>query len=151
MIEALQDQLDREPLTAQPPELAPLPAGRAPAVRRALALLGGVASARAVAATLVEAGGPALTVRQVREALRGRSLTALGGGYFALPDAVERPILPWLRRRLERLGARPIDQVVDEIMARWPHGDPAAIAAWLRQDPSGVVVTDGLVHAPAQR
>jgi len=89
-------------------------------------------------------------VRQVREALRGGVVVALGGGFHALPGAVDPPLLPWLQARLSRLGPLPEDQVVADILARWPHGDPAAVHAWLRQDPAGISVVDGVVRRPVR-
>lgn len=129
----------------------PKAVGPAARTRRALAGLGGVASARAVAAAVALDGGDALSVRQVREALRGRDVRVLGGGYLALGGAPGGLLLPWVRARLRAGEALPLDQVVDEILARWPHGDAVAVRAWLHQDPPGLAVIDGRVRAPGRR
>lgn len=119
-------------------------------VHAALESLRGCASARAVAARVAEQGGPPLSTRQVREALRQGDVTGLGGGYFALPHCADRPIAPWLRQRLTRLGPLAVDRVVEDVLARWPHGDGPAVRAWLHQDPPGVVVQAGVVRLPGQ-
>lgn len=131
---------------ASPPD-APRP-GVAARCRQALRDLGGIASARAIAARVEADGGGRLGTRRVKEALRGGEVCSLGGGYLALDGGRSEPLLPWLLRRLERAGPLPVEAVVTLALGRWPHGDPRAIEAWLRQDPRGLVVVDGVVRAP---
>lgn len=107
-----------------------------------------MASARAIAERVEADGGGRLSPRRVKEALRGGEVRALGGGFLALAGSRREPLLPWLRRRLERDGPQPVEVVVALALGRWPHGDPRAVEAWLRQDPPGLVVVDGTVRAP---
>lgn len=145
-VEALRTALDGEPLSAEAPVPGPLPDSRRARALHALALLGGVASARAIARQLEDLGDAGLDARAVREALRGAELRRLGGGYLALPGAVDPDLEPWLRGRLRRLGPRGVDDLVVDVLARWPHGDAAAVRSWLYQDPPGVAVVDGVAR-----
>ncbi len=124
----------------------PAPQGIAANARQCLALLGGVAGAGAIARLVSERTGRSVSARRVREALRHGDIVALGAGFYALPHATDPPLLPWLQSRLRRLGPRSVDDLVADIMARWPHGDPVAVRAWLTQDPPGVAVTLGIAR-----
>lgn len=146
VVEQLEDELAREPLSAQPVQPGPPPRSRAARCRYALGLLGGVASARAIADQLALLGEPGVSARQVREALRTSDLRRLGAGYLALDEAVDLDLAPWLRGRLHRLGPRSVDDLVADVLARWPHGDASAVRTWLFQDPPGVVVVDGIAR-----
>ncbi|RME22711.1 MAG: hypothetical protein D6798_15190 [Deltaproteobacteria bacterium] len=120
--------------------------GIAANARQCLALLGGVAGAAAIARLVSQRTGRAVRARAVREALRHGDVVALGAGFYALPQATELPLLPWLHSRLRRLGPRSVDDLIADILARWPHGDAVAVRAWLTQEPPGITVVDGVAR-----
>lgn len=119
-------------------EALPLPTrSLAARLRAALAEAGGVAGSLHLAAAVGLASG-----REVRAVLRGSRVQNLGAGYLALPATVEVPVDRWLTAWILRSGPISVETAISLVLAQYPHGDAAAVRAWLHQEP-GRLRVDG--------
>ena len=131
----------RQPIDLRPAEPGgePSPSETSPA--QILAGLGGLASSQAIAERI----DPVPTLREMRDRLKDwDGIRKLGGGFFALRDHPAPLLGEWLSHWL---GARrlPETEVLDAILAAWPHGHGPSIRAWMHQDPGPVRVGQGEV------
>ncbi len=113
---------------------------RGPSAREVLVSLGGIASARAIADRLGELTGTPVSVRTVRDRLRHArgAVRKLGAGYFALGDQEAQPVLRWAENWLAERGEATVDELVDAILAAYPHGHRLSITAWAHQEPGRI-------------
>lgn len=116
--------------------------------REALAELGGIAGARAVADYLTEHLGKPVSVRQVRDRFRntGGAVRKLGAGYFATRERKAPPVLHWVESRLVECRSEPIAELVAAVMDAYPRGNARAVQAWLHQQPGVLAIRGGRVH-----
>jgi len=116
--------------------------------REALAQLGGIAGARAVADHLTEHLDKAVSVRQVRDRFRntGGAVRKLGAGYFATRERNAPPVLHWVESRLVERRSEPIVELVAAVLDAYPHGNARAVQAWLHQQPGVLAIRGGMVH-----
>ena len=137
-----------------PPELPtdrmPVAIPQARRARQTLARVGGIASARFLCDALTDTGLP-LTVRQMRDLLRGPKVRKLGAGYFALTHTLYIPVLDWTEQRLTTTAPAPIGSVTEAILDHYPRGDRLAVTRWLQQEPGRLQIRQGFVELPLQR
>ena len=116
--------------------------------REALAQLGGIAGARAVADHLTEHLDKPVSVRQVRDRFRntGGAVRKLGAGYFATRERKAPMVLHWVESRLVERRSEPVSELVAAVLEAFPHGNARAIQAWLHQQPGVLSVRGGQVH-----
>ena len=107
---------------------------RSPTLFQILAKLGGVASARAIA---MQQTTP-MSVRTIRDRLKGwNQIQKLGGGFYKLDTHPSPNLHDWLVYNLAD-QKQSLNFVIAFITKNWPHPDPAAIKAWIFQDPGRV-------------
>lgn len=120
-----------------------------PTARGELIRAGGLAGARYLADRLTDAEGREVSVRQVRDRLRHThgAVRKVGGGYYAVREYPAVPVAQWLDSWLHAHGPKPFDHVVRLILHAYPHGDEAAVQAWLHQELGSVRMRGGVVEA----
>ena len=99
--------------------------------RRLLAEMGGIASTHYLAMRLSR------SPRAIRDLLKrpGGAVVYLGAGYLALQHAPFPRVLDFAEAWLQKHGPVHVDQLVDAIEARYPHGHRSAIRQWALQEP----------------
>ena len=103
-------------------------------LRYYLASLGGIASAKAI-----QDCGYQYPLSSIKRKLKNsRTILSIGAGYHALRGIPVRIIGEWLISLLNKKGPLSAEACIAEIMNYYPHGDPIAIGAWLRQCPKGL-------------
>jgi hypothetical protein len=99
--------------------------------RRLLAEMGGIASTHYLASKLSR------SPRAIRDLLKrpGGAVVYLGAGYMALQHAPFPTVQTYVEAWLQENGPAHVDDLVDVIEARYPHGHREAIRQWATQQP----------------
>jgi len=110
---------------------------------------GGLVGARYLADRMSEAEGRPVSVRQVRDRLRHShgAVRKLGAGYYAAREHPALPVADWVERWLTAHGPQHVDSVIHAILDEYPHGDEAAVSAWLHQEPGHLRLRGQLVES----